>query len=921
MYIKFDKKLIVDIKQLKYESKKSQVNNSIEDLKTNIKKLPSLLKYFQEINIDSLKINDNEFTIFFNERHLYLDNKHINLSTKVEVHSQTIKLNLYSLYLKDLKILLNGKFKVNMHKEVANFVGDYAYKDLSGEFNIQADENFIDFYVNTNEVKDIKFVRDFVRLPAEAEKWMYDNVTGKMKLNYFYGKLNTSNFYPVLESFKGNATIEDVKIRFHKNAKVVDTKKLTVDYKDDKLLFSMQEPSYDTTKIYGSSVVINNLTSEAKGEVVVDIKTKSALNRDILDILKAYNITLPLIQTKGTIDSSFTLVVPYLIKKGMKTTGKFLAKDAVFKLQNFEFEAKNADVELKGANVIIKNSYVKHKEMFEGVLNLNINTNSSTAKGDVNLSKVLIQSSSDKIIDTKDIKSDILVDFKNNTVLQFPTLKTNLEIKKDNILISLADLALIYEHSSLLKKLDIKKGNISLDLIDENNITFKAFLDELNFPIEKDLKPIKKLEIAGLIKNENLYINGTNYHIILESIKNKSIKLFLKDIDLNIDTKKVDTTSIKQDLILILENSKIKVDKDSYLASKANINLDSNKVEFKGKFSNLVLPLFSNNKKVESLDIVGTYTYKNKNLVINTTDKKIALIIKDNSDVSLNLKDYDLLFDTTKQNDISNLKRVILKAKNSNIIINNKYTLLSKEYTFEYSKNLQKFLSLYKDSQITYSKKNEDIVLRANNLNDKLINSLANKELITGGKVVLVASGKDNLLKGKLFLSENNIKGLSILTNLITLINTSPALINPLLAIPSIASMATNKGFVVNGYKVNDGYVDFEYNFDTKYLDMTKIVTVGNGIDFDGKAAIDFDTNLIDAKINLIFFKGYTSVVNSIPVLNYVLLGDNKRVETEVEITGTLDEPKIKSNVAQDSINAPVNVIKRIITSPIKLFE
>ncbi|WP_265936788.1 YhdP family protein, partial [Malaciobacter mytili] len=519
MYIKFDKKLIVDIKQLKYESKKSQVNNSIEDLKTNIKKLPSLLKYFQEINIDSLKINDNEFTIFFNERHLYLDNKHINLSTKVEVHSQTIKLNLYSLYLKDLKILLNGKFKVNMYKEVANFVGDYAYKDLSGEFNIQADEKFIDFYVNTNEVKDIKFVRDFVRLPAEAEKWMYDNVTGKMKLNYFYGKLNTSNFYPVLESFKGNATIEDAKIRFHKNAKVVDTKKLTVDYKDDKLLFSMQEPSYDTTKIYGSSVVINNLTSEAKGEVVVDIKTKSALNRDILDILKAYNINLPLIQTKGTTDSSFTLVVPYLIKKGMKTTGKFLAKDAVFKLQNFEFEAKNADVELKGANVIIKNSYVKHKEMFEGVLNLNINTNTSTAKGDVNLSKVLIQSSSDKIIDTKDIKSDILVDFKNNTVLQFPTLKTNLEIKKDNILISLADLSLIYEHSSLLKKLDIKKGNISLDLIDENNITFKAFLDELNFPIEKDLKPIKKLEIAGLIKNENLYINGTNYHIILESIK------------------------------------------------------------------------------------------------------------------------------------------------------------------------------------------------------------------------------------------------------------------------------------------------------------------------------------------------------------------------------------------------------------------
>lgn len=578
-------------------------------------------------------------------------------------------------------------------------------------------------------------------------------------------------------------------------------------------------------------------------------------------------------------------------------------------------------MELDGANVIIKNSYVKHKEMFEGVLNLNINTNTSTAQGDVNLSKILIVSSSDKIINAKDIKTNILVDFKKDTLLQFPTLKTNLEIKKDNILISLDDLSLIYNYSDLLKQLNIKKGNITLDLIDENNMTFKASLDELMFPIEKDLKPIKKLDIAGLIKNENLYINTLNHHIILESIKNKSLKLFLKDIDLNIDSKNVDTTSIKQKISLTLENSKIRVDKDSYLALKANINLDSNKVEFKGKFSNLDLPFLSNNKKVDTLNILGTYTYKNKNLTINTEDKKIALVLKDNNDLLLTLVGYDLLFDTTKQNDISKLKKVILKGKNSNIIINNKYTLLSKDYTFESSKNLQKFLSLYKDSQISYSKNDNDIILRANNLNDKFVNSLANKELFKGGKVVLVASGKDKLLKGKLFLTETNIKGLTILTNLITLINTSPALINPLLAIPSIASMATNKGFVVNGYKVNDGYVDFEYNINTNYLDMTRIVTVGNGIDFDGKATIDFDTNLIDSKINLIFFKGYTSVVNSIPVLNYVLLGDNKRVETEVEITGTLDEPKIKSNVAQDSLNAPVNVIKRIITSPSKLFE
>ena len=45
----------------------------------------------------------------------------------------------------------------------------------------------------------------------------------------------------------------------------------------------------------------------------------------------------------------------------------------------------------------------------------------------------------------------------------------------------------------------------------------------------------------------------------------------------------------------------------------------------------------------------------------------------------------------------------------------------------------------------------------------------------------------------------------------------------------------------------------------------------------------------------MIFFKDYSKIVNYIPVFNYILLGDEKRVDTEVIISGTLDEPKYKN--------------------------
>ncbi|SKB37661.1 Protein of unknown function [Malaciobacter marinus] len=928
MYIKFDKKLIVNIKQVTFKSNKQETNNSLDNLKTNIKRLPSLLEYFKEINIETLKINDNIFTIYYDKKHLYLDNQYLNLSSKIDVHSKSITLDLYSLYLKDLKLFFKGKVKVNMFKEIVTYLGKYSYKDVSGELNLQADKDYLDFYINTNELDNIKFVRDFVRLSSNiAEAWMYDNVTGKMKLNYFYGKLKTDTFEPVLDSFEGNATIENAKIRFHKNAKTVNTKKLSVDYEDDKLKFTMEKPTYDKTKLYGSSVVINNLTSEANGEVVVNIKTKSALNDDILGILKAYDIYLPLKQTKGVTNSTFTLVVPYLLEKDMKTTGYFEAKDSTFKLQNFEFFTKDAKVQLQGSNVIIKNSHIKHQDMFEGRLNLNIDTNNSLANGDVLLNSLQIKSSDEDIINAKDLKTAIAIDFTKDTILKFDDINTQLSIKKDSIDINIKELLQIYEYSALLKKLNIKNGSIDLEVFNNNKIDFNLLLDNLEYPIFKNNKKINKLNFLGQIRNEDLFISSKKKNIIIKKIENMPLEVKLSSFDINADEFKKSSSKTNnisnENINLHMKNMNLTIDKNEYFANEAFVNIKDSKVNFKGDFDTLVFPFYQDTKQVTNYNLDGIYDLKKENLQLKTDDKKVTLYIVPSKSLKLNLQDYDLHVRTKDDNsDLSSFKTLEIDAQNSNIVINDEYKALAKKYRVKVDENEQSFTLENKKILVTYKKdKDKKIKIKANNLNDKFINTLANKEVLKGGSVVFIASGDEKSLDGKVILSENKIENLSIITNIVTLINTSPALINPLLAIPSIASMASNEGFALNGYKVNDGYIDFVYNFETNFLNLNEIVTVGNGIDFEGKMMVDLDSRVIDGKLNLIFFKGYSSVVGSIPVLNYVFLGDKKRVETQIELSGTLDDPKIVSNIAKDSINAPVNVIKRIIKSPLKLFE
>ena len=92
-------------------------------------------------------------------------------------------------------------------------------------------------------------------------------------------------------------------------------------------------------------------------------------------------------------------------------------------------------------------------------------------------------------------------------------------------------------------------------------------------------------------------------------------------------------------------------------------------------------------------------------------------------------------------------------------------------------------------------------------------------------------------------------------------------------------------------------------------------------MDLEGNAYINLNNNDINADLNLIFMKTYSNVVNVLPVVNYILLGDDRRVDSRIKVSGDLKDPKIESNLLGDSLNAPVNILKRTINAPVDIFN
>lgn len=908
----------MNIENIEYKSKKTQSTNSFEDLKKNIELLPKVLKFFQEIKINKLKIDDNEFEIVLNDEILYLDNKYINLSSKIDVISNQVVFELYSLYFKDVDLLLDGKVKIDYFNEKLNYYGKFYYQDIQSNINVEMTKDLVKFYLISEPFKSLKFLKKFLDLDEVAEAWMYDNVQGDIKLQEFYGEYDLKNNHIIESSLQGKAQIKEAKIRFHKDVDVVNTKSLDISFKNDKLDFNLIEPTFKNKSLAGSYVTIHNLTSQEKGQVDVFIKADSKLDKDILDILKAYKINLPLIQKSGNTQASLLMKFPYDSKKNMSTYGEFFLNDAQISINNFTFDSKKGEVILNDSMIEIKNSDFKYKNMIDAVVNINLDTKTLKSLGNANIKSFLIKKdNNESIVDIKNKQTALEMDFSKQVTILLKDLGTKVEVA-DLINVNIDDLSKIYPYSKLLKDTSIKEGNITLQIKDEKNMSFNAFIKGLDLPIQRDNKNIDSLDIIGKIENGKIKISSKDEDLRIE-IDDK-LNIYLRNLDVLVDSK-LQNSGLQQDMDLNLLNSKLKVGSDIYHLEKGKISILNKAVNFEVDVKELNLPIRKNNDKINSLSLIGSI--KNGLTSIETKNKDLILELKKDA-VSLYVDGYNLYYSSSDSEklDENKYKEISIKGKKSNIILNEKYKLLSDDFEIRVRDD-SKFFSLnHKLTNITFKEsKDKKVDIFSNNLNDEFINSIFDKHIFEGGNILLHASGTIDNINGKIIIENSNIKDLAILNNLLIFIQTSPALINPLLAIPSVVGLATNSGFNLTAYKIVNGNIEFNYSKEKNLLDIKKLVTIGNGIDFDGSGKIDLNTMMLSSTIKLIFLKDYSKIVGMIPVVNYVLLGDNNRVETEVNLDGSLDNPELSTNLTKDTITAPMNIGKRILNSPVKLFD
>jgi hypothetical protein len=334
-------------------------------------------------------------------------------------------------------------------------------------------------------------------------------------------------------------------------------------------------------------------------------------------------------------------------------------------------------------------------------------------------------------------------------------------------------------------------------------------------------------------------------------------------------------------------------------------------IEGNARIYGLDLPLFSNNSKISSFR--GTFNMQNESLHVKSYDGSIQFNLGNKTHIMLN--NLDVLFDTNGSSGIlsNNNDSMPIDANilNGNIkIANSNITILSQNLSLQIGENDSISANLiYKSGETELLKDKNHFNIYAVDMKSEFVNHLADKEFFSGGTFSAVLSGdSENEFSGIITIRDTKMKNFATINNIIAFLNT----------IPALATLNDPK-YSSTGFPVKSGLIEFSRIENLIY--MPTLFLEGYSSDIMGIGYVDLTNNEIYLDLRISTVKALSSIINIIPLVNFIILGEDGKIDIHIYVKGTLENPQVETNIIEDTVMSPVNIIKRVFQLPFYILK
>jgi len=463
-------------------------------------------------------------------------------------------------------------------------------------------------------------------------------------------------------------------------------------------------------------------------------------------------------------------------------------------------------------------------------------------------------------------------------------------------------------------KLPIVKGNLQFNkgYITLKNIDLKESWYEGRVNGKIDLKA-KKADLKFNAKQ----ISGGEGKEKFFKLQNKTVPLMLdyrKNIVVTLPTLKVKVVNSPEHMLMqIGDIAKIKPYLQNLGLDISGGNLDITTKDFETYMFNGKLHRDScffyekDNVCLTRVQCSGVITKKgvdfyafNKRLHFNESKSRIEL-----KNLNIDLKEFLSSELKTKNSKSSkNRKKYVIVGKNSKLRYD-KFTLLTDSYNIKVTAkgNINAVGRL--DKNVVKFRKNGKIIsIEAVRMTDKMLHPLINFKGLKKGRYTFKSSGDPKkMTKGKIIIEGGVMSDFKAYNNTLAFINTIPAL-----------ATLSSPGFSSKGFKIKEGVANYRKIGDKIIFDSIKVI--GKSATIVGKGELDLKKNIINMNLAIQTARELGKVVGSIPILGYILMGEDKSMTVGLKITGSIDKPKVETSATKELLLLPFDIIKRTLQSP-----
>ena len=837
---------------------------------------------------------------------------------------------------------------------------------------------------STQNIKNISPIVDIFNLNPSIRYWIIDAIDmSSVTINSAYGWIDYNNLDNAYKNIYVNATVNDLHYTYDKKLDAIHTDHTDLVFKDG-ILYIYPKEAY-SYGFYLDKSWLKIDFSDKEVSLTLKLLFDAQLNNDMLYLLNRYNIDLPFTQNSGTVTTKLNLVIAlrrldidakgsFKIKKGnFNYLGVDLdVYDSIISLNNQKIYTNNMLVKYSNIATSILNLKLNTKKN-TGKVKLKLNTINLTEQK-LSLKKPLnltynISPIEDTIEiddsywnlhgDDVNVSSSIIPFSYESLQAKFPSTHIDINnLASGNIS---GDLSLKQEHYNLdidlhkftYKNIDLLQKNSAINLDIKNNIYTIQSKEKIKFMFNNSIHTLDKsiielnnkildIKYSGIaidntfstlfngkynLKNKNGYLNLLNLKLYNDDLgdiftSKNSIKLDIRsnDKDYLISSNKLDSQLIVSDKYWKLKlNALSKLSNDSsllqdYLLNNGSFSVyktfDDNKIKFTAKILYPHSLLLVNNNQINNYKIQGVFHTKTKTTNLNINNK-IELKIDDKIDIKMrnigiNLQEIRVLLKNLKSKEQKQNKKIVLSADNSYIFLNKDRNIISDKIKLEYFNKLLTVSLIHKLGSANFVLDGDNYYLYGENFNDKFMQNLLSESKFIGGDMNFSLTGKSNQFKGFLHLNNTTILKFNVINNVLAFVNTIPSLVT--FSLPSY-----NK----NGLAVDSAYMNFDTQ-DTIIFNIKDLLIDSKEMKIIGRGEANIDKNNLNMQLNLKTDLG--SAVSKIPVVGYIFLG-NDTVSTSLKVTGELNNPKVKTQVAKDIVVAPLNIIKRTLLLPSHLLN